>query len=361
MSSITLGELAEQIGATLDGDGRRTVTGCAGLTEADPQQVSFLSNPRYVRLLHETRAAAVILSPAYADKATGRDLLLAEDPYRAFREAMLLLHEPRPHPEAGVSARAYVDAAAELGRDCTVRPFVYIAPGARLGDRVIVYPNCYIGKNAEVGDDSLLYPGVCVYDRCVLGRRVVLHAGTVIGQDGFGYASSGQDGDGGGGEVVHHKIPQAGRAVVGGDVEMGANCCVDRAAVGDTQIGVGSKLSDGVVIGHGAKIGRHNLLVGQVGIAGSTVTGDHVSIGGQAGIAGHLNIGAGARIAAGSKVMHDIPEGEAWGGIPAGPLTRAKRTLLQQQRLPQLVRQVADLEQRLRQLEAATTPTGSST
>jgi UDP-3-O-[3-hydroxymyristoyl] glucosamine N-acyltransferase len=142
---------------------------------------------------------------------------------------------------------------------------------------------------------------------------------------------------------------------------MGANCCVDRAAVGDTQIGVGSKLSDGVVIGHGAKVGRHNLLVGQVGIAGSTVTGDHVSIGGQAGIAGHLNIGAGARIAAGSKVMHDIPEGEAWGGIPAGPLTRAKRTLLQQQRLPQLVRQVADLEQRLRQLEAATTPTGSST
>ena len=260
-----------------------------------------------------------------------------------------------------------------VGSLCTIRPGVYVAPHARIGDRVILYPNVYIGKRAVIGNDCILHPGVCVYDRCTLGDRVTLHANTVIGQDGFGYATAppppgsdnstlgqyagvaakpsdtdrnGSVSDGGVSSdgLTHHKIPQAGHVVIDDDVELGANCSVDRATVGTTRIGAGTKISDNVVIGHGVKLGRHNLIVAQVGIAGSTTTGDYVSIGGQAGLAGHLRIGDRVRIAAAAKVMHDIPDGQEWGGIPAVPLTRAKRVILHQQRLPDLAERVQALE-----------------
>jgi UDP-3-O-[3-hydroxymyristoyl] glucosamine N-acyltransferase len=273
---------------------------------------------------------------------------VVEDPYYALRQAMVLLHGFRPAPAVGISPQSYLADTAEIGELCTLRPFAYVAPGARIGDRVVLYPGSYVGKHAIIGNDCVLHPGVCVYDRCVLGDRVTLHANTVIGQDGFGFASSIAPGDS---EVRHHKIPQVGNAVVEDDVDMGANCSVDRAALGSTVIGAGSKLSDHVVIGHGVKLGRRNLLVAHVGIAGSTVTGDYVTMGGQVGIAGHLSIGDRVQIAAGAKVMHDIPAGEAWGGTPAGPMTETKRMLLSQKRLPELIKRVKSLEKRLAELE----------
>lgn len=350
MPRISLRELARELGATLHGDGRAEIVGCATLEDAAPDELSFLSNSRYAVQLSATKAAAVLVSPDdQAKVGPGLPALIVDDPYFAFRQALVLLHGFRRPPEVGISPQSFIHETAEIGQLCSVRPFAYVAPRARIGDRVVLYPGCYVGKDAVIGNDCVLYPGVCVYDRCTLGNRVTLHANTVIGQDGFGFASSVAPGDA---ELRHHKIPQAGNAVVHDDVDMGANCSVDRAAIGSTVIGAGSKLSDHVVIGHGVKLGRHNLLVAHVGIAGSTVTGDYVTMGGQVGIAGHLTIGERVKIAASSKVMHDIPAGQQWGGTPAGPLTETKRILLNQKRLPDMLKKIRAMEKRIAVLEA---------
>jgi len=244
---MTLQQLADAIHTAFQGDGSLEITGCAGLEEAGPHEVSFLANRRYEELARATKAGALVVSPRAAEAYAGRNLLVAEDPYFAFREAVVALHGWRQHPQPGISPQAFIDPSAELSELCTIRPFVYIAPGAKVGRRVIIYPGCYIGKGAEIGDDCLLYPSVTVYDGCVLGKRVTLHAGCVIGQDGFGYATH---------NGVHHKIPQVGNVVIENDVEMGAGCVVDRATVGSTVIREGTKFSDLVAIGHGTRVGN---------------------------------------------------------------------------------------------------------
>ncbi len=358
MSRITLNELAERLGAVLRGDAEVLVSGCGALEEAGAGEVSFLNHPRYAPLLATTQAAAVILSPADAERpSNGTALLIADDPYLAFRQAMVILHGFRAHPPVGISPQAYLDETAVVGELCTLRPHAYVAPGAQLGDRVILYPNVYVGKRAVIGNDCVLLPGVCVYDRCVLGDRVTLHANTVIGEDGLGYVTAKRNG---GDDVVHHKIPQTGIAVIGDDVEIGANCSIDRATLGSTVIGDGTKLSNNVVIGHGVKLGRHNMIVAHVGIAGSTTTGDYVTMGGQVGLAGHLKIGSRVHIAADAKVMTDIPDGETWGGTPATPLSDAKRLVLNQKRIPDLVKQLKAMEKRLAALEAELATTRAS-
>jgi len=221
---------------------------------------------------------------------------------------------------------------------CTIRPGAYIAPRARVGRRCIVYPGVYVGKDAAIGDDCVLHPGVVIYDNCRLGARVTVHANAVIGGDGLGYATH---------AGAHHKIPAAGSVLIEDDVEIGAGCTIDCASVGVTSIGAGSKLAAQVAVGHGCRLGRHNLLVGQVGLAGSVTTGDHVVIGGQAGLAGHLHIGAGARIAARAGVMTDVPPGADYGGAPARPLSHAKRAVLAAQRLPDIAQRLQRLERHL--------------
>lgn len=350
MLSITLSELAERLGATLRGDPAAEVTGCAALDEAGPGEVSFLNHARYIPLLATTKAGAVIVSASDAERSSeGTALLIADDPYFAFRQAMVILHGFRAAPAVGISPQAYIHESAVVGELCTVRPFAYVAPEAQLGDRVILYPGCYVGKRAVIGNDCVLHPGVCVYDGCVVGDRVTIHANTVVGEDGLGYASAKREGDE---EIRHHKMPQAGNAVIGDDVEIGANCSIDRATLGSTVVGEGSKLSNNVVIGHGVKLGRHNMIVAHVGIAGSTTTGDYVTMGGQVGLAGHLKIGSRVTIAADAKVMTDIPDGETWGGTPATPLSDAKRMILSQKRVPGMAQQLKAIEKRLAALEA---------
>ena len=226
-------------------------------------------------------------------------------------------------------------------------PMACVAAGARVGRRCVIYPYCFVGPDAVVGDDCVLFPNVTVYDRCVLGDRVVLHAGCVIGQDGFGYATY---------EGKHWKIPQTGNVVVEDDVEMGAGCVVDRATVGSTRIGLGTKFSDLVAIGHGAVIGKHNLLVAQVGIAGSSQTGDYVVMGGQVGVAGHLKIGDMARIAAKAGVKDDLPAHGQYGGQPAQPFGQTKRSLVAVARLPELIQAFRKLQKRVAELESQMVP-----
>ena len=345
---VTLEELARKIGAKLRGDGGQVIHGCAALDEADDTHVGFLSNRKYVAQLDTTKAGAVILAPRDVDRAPPTlRLLVCDDPYFAFREAMVLLHGFRQHPAPGISTHAYVDETAVVAELCTIRPFAYVAPRAKIGKRCIIYPGVYVGKDATLGDDCILYPNVVVYDRCVLGNRVTLHAGTVIGQDGFGYATHARPNE----PPRHHKIPQTGNVVIEDDVEMGAGCSVDRATLGSTVIRQGTKFSNSVTIGHGTTVGPHNLLVAQVGVAGSVTTGSYVVMGGQVGVAGHLHIGDQAQVAAKTGVMTDLPGKDQYGGQPAFPLTDAKRQVLALARLPDTLATIRKLEKRIAELE----------
>jgi UDP-3-O-[3-hydroxymyristoyl] glucosamine N-acyltransferase len=314
-------ELAERIGAQVVGDGAIRLTSAATLDEAKPGQVSFLANARYADKLRETRASAVIVASSVA--ADGLTLLKSADPYFAFRQAVVALHGFRRHPVEGVSSAAHVH------------------PSASVGQGTVIYPGAYVGPRARIGRDCILYPGAVVYDECVLGDRVTIHSGTVIGQDGFGYATH---------KGEHHKIPQVGNVVIEDDVEIGSNCAIERAALGSTVIGRGTKLDSLVAVGHGTKIGPHGLIVAQVGIAGSVVVGHHATIAGQVGIAGHLKIGDNVTIAAQAGVINDIPDQTIIMGAPAMPVAQARRVYTIFQQLPELLERLKQLEQRIEEL-----------
>ncbi|MHB1157489.1 MAG: UDP-3-O-(3-hydroxymyristoyl)glucosamine N-acyltransferase [Phycisphaerales bacterium] len=343
--SLTLAELAEKIGAKLQpaSVGSHRVSACATLADAADDQISFLVNPRYASQLTATRAAAVIVSPRAA-AIDDRTLLIADDPYFAFQQALMLLHGSRIHPHplpSDISPLASIHPSARIGQNVVIHPFVVVCEQAVIGDRCILYPHVFLGPHARIGEDGQLFPSVTLYDHCSLGRRATLHAGCSIGHDGFGYATH---------AGIHHKLPAVGNVVIGDDVEMGANCQVDRATIGSTTIGSGTKFSNNVTIGHGCKIGRHNLFVAQVGLAGSVTTGDYVVLGGQVGVAGHITIGDRAQIAAKSGIMTDIPPDSQWGGQPAQPLADAKRTILAAQRVPNLLARIKKLERKLQHL-----------
>lgn len=223
-----------------------------------------------------------------------------------------------------------------------IHPHVVVERGATVGSGTVLYPGAYVGEYAVVGAGCVLYPNAVIYDRCVLGDRVTVHANATIGNDGFGYATHGG---------AHHKIPQAGIVVLEDDVEVGANCAIERAAMGETRIGRGSKLADLISIGHGTRLGSHCLLVSLVGISGSVEVGDWVAFGGQSGVTGHLRIGSRVQIAGKAAVVSDIPDGMKVGGVPAIDLEQAKRNALAGAGLYDLSRKVRELERRLKGLE----------
>lgn len=313
---LTLSELAGRIGAEAVGDPGLVIHSAHTLEEAGAGQVSFVANPKYLKQLETTRASAVIVGPGVAG-GRGLALLRAADPYYAFMQAVVALHGHRAHPHAGIHPRAHVD------------------PTATVGAGSVLYPGVYVGPRAAVGRDCVLYPNAVVYDDCVLGDRVTVHAGTSVGNDGFGYATH---------KGVHHKIPQVGNVVIEDDVEIGANCSIQRAAMGSTVIGRGTKFSDNITIGHGAKIGPHGLLVAQVGVAGSTTTGHHLVMAGQSGLAGHLKVGDRVTVAAQSGVINDAPDGAVLMGMPALPAGRARRASVAFAQLPELMVRVRELE-----------------
>ena len=319
--TLTLAQLAERIGAELCGEGSAVVSSAATLEDAGPGDVSFLSNPKYGKQLETTRAGAVIVSPGVAsDRLT---LLKTSDPYYAFARAVVALHGHRKHPHEGIHPRAYVEYTATIG------------------EGTVLYPGAYVGPRARIGRDCVLYPNAVVYDECVLGDRVMVHAGASIGHDGFGYATS---------KGVHHKIPQVGNVVLEDDVEVGANAAIQRAAMGSTVIGKGTKVDSLVSIGHGVKVGEYGLLVSQVGIAGSTVLGHHVTLGGQVGVAGHLKIGDNVVMAAQGGILNDVPDQSTLMGAPAMPIRQARRVYVLFTQLPELADRVRGLEQQVAEL-----------
>ncbi|HYE21366.1 MAG TPA: UDP-3-O-(3-hydroxymyristoyl)glucosamine N-acyltransferase [Tepidisphaeraceae bacterium] len=329
---MKVSELAERIGATVVGDGEREVTACGTLESAGAGQLSFLANPRYVRQLETTSAGAVVAGlNVTSERVT---LLRAKDPYYAFTQALVILHGYRKHPHAGIHPAAHVD------------------PTATVGENTIMYPGVYIGPRAKVGRDCILYPNAVIYDDCVLGDRVTVHAGAAIGMDGFGYATHPVAQPDGTRVAVHTKIPQTGNVVLEDDVEIGANCAIQRATMGSTVIGRGTKFGDLINIGHGTKIGAHGLFVGLIGVAGSATIGHHATLGGQAGVAGHLKVGDNVTIAGQAGVMNNIQDQTTVIGVPAMDAAHARKVYLNFMQLPELVQRIKQLEHRIEELGA---------
>ena len=349
--AIRLDELAKKIGATLRGDGAILVHSCAPIDRAQQGQVAFLANRKYAAHLATTNASAVIGSSGTTAKA-GVAMLEAVDPYFAFREAMVALHGFRKHPAPilaavknnSISERAVIHANAKLDQGCVVHAGAVIEDGATLGARCVMYPNAYVGAGVKIGDDCILYPGVCVYDGCVIGDRVTLHANTVIGSDGFGFATH---------KGRHEKIPQSGIVVIEDDVEIGSCCVIERAAMEETRIGAGTKFADLISIGHGTRIGKHCLLVSLVGISGSVDMGNYVVLGGQVGVTGHLSIGDGVQVAGKSAVVGDIAAGMRVAGVPAIESDKALRNHLVFRDLFDMSRKLKSLEREVAKLQAA--------
>lgn len=343
MQERTLGELAEYVGGRVCGDPEVIIKSASTLGRARKGDISFLVNRKYQKQLRTTKASAVIVGKETAD--TSVPLLIADDPYYAFMQIMVLLHGHRKHKKVGISPRASISDKAKIGADCHIHDFATIADEAKIGDGCIIYPGAYIGQGVQIGNDSIIYPNVTIYEGCKIGNRVIINANSNIGEDGFGYASY---------KGLHHKIPQIGGVVIEDDVEIGACCGVERGTLGDTVIGQGSKLGDLVTIGHGAKIGPHCLLVAQVGIAGSTSLGHHCVVGGQVGIAGHINIGNNVTIAAQAGVVSNIPEGQVVLGAPAVEASRGKRAYSLIQYLPEMRQDIRNLKNQIDQVSSST-------
>ena len=345
MKTRTLGELAEYVGGRVIGDASVKIKSASTLGWAGEGDISFLANRKYERQLQMTKASAVIVGKETAN--TPAPLLIADDPYYAFMQIMVLLHGHRKHKKIGISPRAAISDSAKVGADCHIHDFVTIADDARVGNGCIIYPGVCIGWDVQLGNDCIIYPNVVIYNGCRIGNRVIINANSTIGEDGFGYATH---------KGVHHKIPQIGIVVIEDDVEIGTCCGIERGTLGDTVIGQGSKLGDLVAIGHGTKIGAHCLLVVQVGVAGSTTLGHHCVVGGQVGIVGHINIGNNVMIAAQSGVINNIPDGTTLLGSPAIEGNQGKRAYSMIQYLPEMRQSIRKVEKRLSGLEKAEKP-----
>ena len=297
----------------------------------------MLAHRRYAVDLARCEGRALLVSEALSGIEEGpRHRLVVADPHAALIELLPLLH-PEPRQESDVHPTAVIHASATLSEGVGVGPHTVIGAGVTLGEGVRIGANCVVGAGVTIGAGTALYPNVTLYPGSVLGDRVIVHAGARIGVDGFGYVSSGGK---------HRKIPQVGACVVEDDVEIGANCAIDRGSIGRTVIGAGSKLDNLVHVGHNVTIGRGSVLVAQVGIAGSTRIGDEVALGGQAGISGHLRIGARAQIAAQAGVIGDVEPGQVISGYPARDHRSYLKAMAHLMILPDIVKRLRQLERR---------------
>ena len=313
MPAVTIGEIADFVGGRHTGDPNRKVIGVAALTDASGEQLSFLSNRKYAGQLAQTKAGAILV-PQNLEGEDDR-WIRVDDPYFALARILTRWFSARPKPQ-GISPQASVASSAKLGTNVAVGNFVTIGENVVIGNNVTIFHGVSIEAGSQIGDDCIIYSNVVIYDGMRIGRRCIIHANVVIGSDGYGFAM--HDGK-------HHKIPQIGIVRIEDDVEIGAGTTIDRAALGETVIGEGTKIDNLVQIGHNVKIGKHCLLVSQVGIAGSTELGDHVFVAGQSGFSGHLKIGHRVQVAAKSAVLEDVPDDTKVMGSPALPFNEFAR------------------------------------
>jgi UDP-3-O-[3-hydroxymyristoyl] glucosamine N-acyltransferase len=339
---LTARDIAQLVGGELIGNPDQTVTGVAGIREAQPGDLAFIASPKYYSALKTTQAAAVIVARDAKIEFAGT-LIRVDNPVQAFTQVVLRVMPPPVKYAPGVHPRAVIAADAKLGKDVSIQPHAVIEPGAVIGDRAVIGANTYIGHGCTIGADCLLYANVTLREYTVLGNRVILHPGVVLGADGFGYENV---------KGKNQKVPQVGIVEIGDDVEIGANSAVDRARFGKTRIGRGTKIDNLVQIAHNCVIGEDCIICGMAAMAGSTILGNRVTLAGQVGLAGHLTIGDGAIIMAQSGLNKDVAPGAFMFGSPAYPHTEAKRIIAAIKHLPDTQAKFRELEKLVADLQA---------
>ncbi len=333
---MKLGELAGRLGAELRGDADLEVTGVKGIEDAGPTEVTFVANPRYAGLARTTHAAAVLVEPVFQEISAAT--LRIRNPYLAFSRALGLFYQ-QPVYALGIPATAVIDPDAKIGEGAHIGAYVVVGSNVRLGPRATLLPHVVLYPGVQAGNNFFAHAHAVVRENCVLGDHVTLENGAIVGADGFGFAKN---------EAGHwEKIPQSGPVRLGSRVDIHANACVDRATVGVTEIGDGTKVDNLVQVGHGSRVGENTLLCGQVGIAGSSVIGSNAILAGQSAVAGHCSLGDGVILTAQSGVSHYVPAGKTISGSPAFDNRTWLRAVAVFQRLPDLLKRLDRLEKRL--------------
>ena len=341
MAKFSLEKLAQSVNGQVVGDKSVVITGAAKIDSAGPGEITFLANPKYKSYLKKTKASAVIV-----DKSVTEELpipvLQVDDVYYSFLQIFLIYNPPKEIQEPGCHSSAIVDPTTDLGKGVSIGSNVHIGKNCKIGNNTKILPGCVIMDDVKIGANCLLYPLVSIRENCRVGNNVIIHNGSVIGSDGFGFAPH---------QGKFHKIPQIGVVIVEDDVEIGANCTIDRATMGETIIRRGTKLDNLIQIAHNVEIGESTVIAAQTGIAGSTKIGHHVMMGGQIGIIGHIEIGNYVQIAAQSGVRKSVEDKEILLGSPARPIMRVKRIEAVLNQLPELLKRIKQLENDLEELK----------
>ncbi len=341
MPSYSIKEIAGIVGGEVVGDGSIVIRGVAGIREAVPGKITFLANPKYESYLASTKASAVIT--AGGNGSFDGAIINIDNPYLAFLKVVRLFAQTQLEKYSrGVHPTAIIPEGVKLGEDISIGAYVVVEENVSIGDRTTLLPLVCVNDGARIGSDCLIYPHVTIREKCEIGDRVIIHSGAVIGSDGFGYARNGEE---------HHKIPQIGIVRIEEDVEIGANTTIDRATMGVTLIGHGSKLDNLVQIAHNVVIGENSVVAAQAGISGSTELGKNGGLAGQAGLVGHIKIGDGAIVGAQGGVTKSVPAGTSVSGYPAREHSFARKICAATARLPDLLKEFRNLQNRVDALE----------
>jgi UDP-3-O-[3-hydroxymyristoyl] glucosamine N-acyltransferase len=341
VSSLTLKEVADKLGGEAVGPDSLIIAGASSYESAGDTDLTFADNPRLLPAVERSRAAAVLV-PRTVESSV-KPIIRIDNPRLAFAQALELFW-PRRVPEPGVHPTAVIGADVHIGREVHVGANAVVGDNVRLGDNVELHPLTYVGDEVEIGDGTIIYPRVSVYHRVRIGKHCIIHSGSVIGADGFGFV---RDEAG-----SHIKVPQVGTVIIEDDVEIGANCAIDRATTDATIIGRGTKMDNLVQVGHNCKVGANCIICGQVGLSGSVEIGDGSVLAGQAGIADHITIGAGVTVCAQAGVIGDLPDGAFVSGYPAAPHREKLKAEAALRKLPDALYELRALRRRIEALEA---------
>lgn len=336
---MKLNKIAETLQGRIIGDPDIDITGIAGIDEAKAGDITFLSHIKYQHYALSTGASAIIVKDEIEDVAAS--LVIVKNPHLAFARALDMFYKQTFEP-IGISKGTVAGKNVRVGDDVSIHPMVVIGNNVSIGNRTVIFPHVYVGDNVTIGDDSVVYPQVTIREKVTVGRRVIIHSGTVIGSDGFGYVL-----DGG----KHHKIPQVGGIIIDDDVEIGANVTIDRATLGNTTIGSGTKIDNLVQIAHNVRIGKNCIIIAQVAIGGSAEISDGVILAGQVAVRDHVKIGKGVMVGGQSGVGQDIPDGQMFSGTPAIPHRTWMKAQSIYSKLPEYIRRLRKLERIIKEEE----------
>lgn len=337
-------DIAEMLQGDVVGDANIEVGGVSKIEEGKPGTLAFLANPKYEHYIYDTNASIVLVNKSFKPtKEVKPTMIKVEDSYQAVATLLQMYDEMKPKPK-GIEEPSFISKSAKIGDNPYIGAFAYIGSNVKIGDNVRIYPHVYIGDNVTIGDDSIIYSGVKIYEGCKLGKQCVVHASTVIGADGFGFAPSNHK--------DYKKVPQIGNVVLEDNVEVGANACIDRATMGSTIIRKGVKLDNLIQVAHNVEVGENTVIAAQSGVAGSVKIGKNCMFGGQVGIAGHLHVADEVKAAAQTGIPSSInKEGVILQGSPAMEIGKFQKSYVMYRKLPDLSKKISELEKEILELK----------